>query len=285
MDPIRGSNHDVADETDDYRSQEAILLNHKTRSLNRSASPSEKLRFYGPPGNGRALYHESRLPSHVSKGVFPYSYPYPGMPPIAPWYFPPSPTASGSPSVTSGSNGSVQDEFDPGIEAINALLIDQKKRKRGGNLAEYYAESRAAAAAKLKVEEEKLLNLQNLIIEHNKQQLEREKRRSAERASMIAAAEVEDKKGIEFEAAATQTWGRAEAEEEVRKKGELEIAEAKRMDADLRTIKRGGEEEAKPFTNDMLRAPIYFRDAVGRKFTFPWHLCESRKVRLQSIPT
>ncbi|KAF2766011.1 hypothetical protein EJ03DRAFT_278987, partial [Teratosphaeria nubilosa] len=27
----------------------------------------------------------------------------------------------------------------------------------------------------------------------------------------------------------------------------------------------------------MLKAPIKFKDAVGRKFSFPWHLCKTWK--------
>lgn len=31
--------------------------------------------------------------------------------------------------------------------------------------------------------------------------------------------------------------------------------------------------------DDMLKPPIKFKDAVGRKFSFPWHLCKIWKVR------
>jgi hypothetical protein len=30
--------------------------------------------------------------------------------------------------------------------------------------------------------------------------------------------------------------------------------------------------------DDLLKAPLKFKDAVGRKFTFPWHLCKTWKV-------
>jgi hypothetical protein len=34
-----------------------------------------------------------------------------------------------------------------------------------------------------------------------------------------------------------------------------------------------------------LKRPIKFKDAVGRKFSFPWHLCKTRKVRrLETAP-
>lgn len=32
--------------------------------------------------------------------------------------------------------------------------------------------------------------------------------------------------------------------------------------------------------DDILRPPIKFKDAVGRKFSFPWHLCKTWNVGL-----
>jgi phage/plasmid-associated DNA primase len=30
--------------------------------------------------------------------------------------------------------------------------------------------------------------------------------------------------------------------------------------------------------DDMLQPPIHFKDAVGRKFSFPWHMCKTWEV-------
>jgi hypothetical protein len=37
------------------------------------------------------------------------------------------------------------------------------------------------------------------------------------------------------------------------------------------------EKKQKELEDDMLKAPIKFKDAVGRKYTFPWHLCKTWK--------
>jgi hypothetical protein len=50
--------------------------------------------------------------------------------------------------------------------------------------------------------------------------------------------------------------------------------------AEMDQARRAAEEEAKRLrpTDDMLKAPIRFKDAVGRKYSFPWHICKTWKV-------
>jgi hypothetical protein len=73
--------------------------------------------------------------------------------------------------------------------------------------------------------------------------------------------------------------------EETKKAHEKAIAEAKAAAEALEKAKKAAEEEAaKLKPSDAPKAPIKFKDAVGRKFSFPWHLCKSWKVRTSIIP-
>ncbi|KAF2674522.1 hypothetical protein BT63DRAFT_12856 [Microthyrium microscopicum] len=52
------------------------------------------------------------------------------------------------------------------------------------------------------------------------------------------------------------------------------VEEAKKLDGEVK--------HSSP-DDDMLQAPITFKDAVGRKFSFPWHLCKSWKGMEQLV--
>lgn len=57
------------------------------------------------------------------------------------------------------------------------------------------------------------------------------------------------------------------------------MAEAKKAAEELEKAKKAAEEEAaKLKPSDAPKAPIRFKDAVGRKFNFPFHLCKTWKV-------
>lgn len=192
------------------------------------------------------------------------------------------------------------------------------------------AKEKAAAEAKIKAaedakkkEEDKLDALQKMIIEHNKQQLEREKKqlakfeaeqkaKDAAAAAAAAAKKAADEKAAELAAAAGKAKSEAEAaaaakaaEEKAayEKKAAEEkaafdkataeekaahdkaIEEATKKAAELEAAKKKAEDEAASLRpgDDMTKPPIKFKDAVGRKFSFPWHLCKTWKVKLSSI--
>jgi hypothetical protein len=188
---------------------------------------------------------------------------------------------------------------DPEVKAIKELLLAQEKRDKEKAAAKLKAVADAKKAADevaKKKEEDKLEALQKLIIEHNKQQLEREKKQlermeadlkakvaSDEKAA--AAKKAQEEKNKELKAAAEKAKLDAEAEAakkaaEEKEKHDKEIEEAKKKAAELEEGKKKAEDEAAKLRpgDDMLKAPIKFKDAVGRKFSFPWHLCKSWKV-------
>ena len=72
---------------------------------------------------------------------------------------------------------------------------------------------------------------------------------------------------------------------ELKEKHDKELAEAKKKAADMEAAKKKAEEEAKSLRpgDDMTKPPIRFKDAVGRKFSFPWHLCKTWKASLRFI--
>lgn len=112
------------------------------------------------------------------------------------------------------------------------------------------------------------------------------------REEAIIAAEVAKKRKAEEDAlkaseiAAASAAAKAEAEkaaEDAAKKAKEEsdkkLAEAEAAKAELEKKQKELEEAVaknKP-TPDMEAKPIKFKDAVGRKFSFPWHLCKSWK--------
>ncbi|KAI1175817.1 hypothetical protein F4777DRAFT_297499 [Nemania sp. FL0916] len=72
---------------------------------------------------------------------------------------------------------------------------------------------------------------------------------------------------------------RLKAEMEIRDRLNLESREAERMKAMTdQAIKEKLLEEAKKALESQEKAPIKFRDAVGRKFTFPFHKCRTWPV-------
>jgi hypothetical protein len=190
-------------------------------------------------------------------------------------------------------------EPDPSIKMLQDFIAAQEKARADKVAAKQKERDQAAAAAAAaakKAEEDKLDALQKLILEHNKAQLEREKKRmeewEAERKKKEdaekAAAEakrIQAEKDKEIKAAAEKATLEAEkkaAEEAAKKKEEhdKELEEAKKKAAEMEAAKKKAEAEAKSLKpgDDMTKAPIRFKDAVGRKFSFPWHLCKTWKV-------
>lgn len=105
--------------------------------------------------------------------------------------------------------------------------------------------------------------------------------------------ELEDKKRAEELTAATVKAKEAAelAADEKAKKAKEEsdkaIADAKKKAEDLEKKKKDLEDEVKKHKGepDDKKAPIKFKDAVGRTFSFPWRLCKTWKVSHSIHPT
>jgi hypothetical protein len=150
---------------------------------------------------------------------------------------------------------------DPAFKAIQELLIDRKKRKeeriqseaRKAAEAARQAQATANNAAKLMAAEEK--RWENEIAKKVRQAIEITKLDAEKEAAKKASEEIEEY--------------------------EKKLEEAEKMIADLLVAKKKFEDEAKALRpkDDMLKPPIRFKDAVGRKFSYPWHICKTWKVR------
>lgn len=262
--------------------------------------------YFGPRRNHRnsmppAPNNELMRFGHGYPGFNPYGGQYPPFGPYGPYPYPPTHASPIPPPP--GSNKSTpapmpKDEppaEDPNLKAIKEMLMDQRRRE----LEKQVNEAKAKAVAKQLAEEDKLEALQKLILKHNQEQLEREKKaeekakseaaakEAAARAAADAAKAAEEKEKELKEAAKK---AKEEAENEAKKKQEEEkekfdklMEEQKKKAAELEDKKKKLEEENKKLRpgDDMLKPPIKFKDAVGRKFSFPWHLCKTWKA---SIP-
>jgi len=227
--------------------------------------------------------------------------PYGGFPPYGPWGYgyppgpaqqPPAPPASGSNKSTPAPKEEAPPPEDPRVKRIEELLLDQRKRE----LEKQMAEAKAKLDAKRAAEEDKLAALHLLITKNNEAQLEREKKAEEkakkvedEKKAAADASEAAKKAAAEKEKALKEAAQKAKEEVEAEAKKKMDELEEKKKEAEaeakkkldeLEQKRKALEEENKKLKpgDDMLKAPIRFKDAVGRKFSFPWHLCKTWKV-------
>lgn len=149
------------------------------------------------------------------------------------------------------------DEIEDLKNKIRAQEAAQQKRENEW-IALREAEAAARAAEKARIEEEK-----------KRQQELAEARKKAKEDAEAKAADAAKKAKEEHEAAVKK------AKEE----HEAKLAEAEKAKADLEAAKKALEADIaknKP-SPDSEKLPIRFKDAVGRKFSFPWHICKTWK--------
>lgn len=134
-------------------------------------------------------------------------------------------------------------------------------------------------AEKAKTTEE-IQNMKDLLKKYEEAQAAREKAEAAKKAEE----EAEKKRKEEIAAATKKAKEDAEKKaEEAAKKAkdehEKKLAEAKKAQEEAEKKHKELEEEAAKNAPlpDTLKKPIKFKDAVGRKFSFPWHLCKTWK--------
>ena len=213
--------------------------------------------MYSPPQQQHA-----GLPSGM-----PFSpYVMPGYAP--PWgYLPPSQTSSpAQPAEVKKA------EPDPKtVEEMNTLraMIKQHEDEKRKQEEDRLAAARKADADRLAAEAARLKQLEAEIAElaRKKAAEEEEKKKNEE----IAAASKTAKEDAEKKA--------SEAAKKAKDEHDKKFAEAKAAQEEAEKKNKALEAEAaknKP-DPDSLKAPIKFTDAVGRKFSFPWHVCKSWK--------
>lgn len=228
------------------------------------------------PYGGHEMMPYPPMPGY---GGFPGGYP--GMPPHMPYYpqqWPPS-----DPSVTG------DPEVEKKLLAIEELMKNQKidfekaqKELAARDAADAAAKKAAEAkeaAAKLAAEEkaawEKKLDEEKkaaskLGAENAKKQIEAEKKKAEQ-----AAADEKEKADAKAAVAKAEADAKAAVEKaEKERKEAVEKAEKEAKEAITKAEKEAKESIDKALApKDDKRKPVKFKDAVGRKFSFPFHLC------------
>ncbi|GIZ49132.1 hypothetical protein CKM354_001216900 [Cercospora kikuchii] len=235
---------------------------------------------------------QAMMPYQPAGYPSPYGHPYgmpgyPMYPPGMPGY-PPPPATSPPPAAPEKNKDLEQlkemltkkkeeDTKDAGAknDEIAALkeLIKKHEEERVARekawIAEREAEAAAKAAEKARAEEEKKRKAE--IAEAAKK---------AKDDAESKAADAAKKAKEEAEAAAKKAKDEHEAAvKKAKEEHEAKLAEAQKAKDEAEKAKKALEEEAaknKP-TPDSLKAPIRFKDAVGRKFSFPWSICKTWK--------
>lgn len=124
-------------------------------------------------------------------------------------------------------------------------------------------------AQKKQFDADKLAKLGQLILVQQKEQLRKEEAAEAKRKAQKLKSDAEKLEKLEKLIL---------AQKEERVKSEEAIEAAKLAHEVLEKAKKAAEEEAEKLRpSDVPKPPIRFKDAVGRKFSFPWHLCKTWK--------
>lgn len=191
--------------------------------------------------------------------------------------------------LTSPFHSEVQDGSERLSKLERIMLAERDDLIRKAALAE--AEHQANKA---KNDADKLAKLELLILAQKEEQLKREEAVEAARQADKAEADAKiakeaREKALQAQAAAklleAAKAAREEAEakaakeaEETRTAHENALVEAKAAQEALEKAKKMAEDEAaKLKPSDAPKPPIKFKDAIGRKFSFPWHLCKTWK--------
>lgn len=253
------------------------------RNRSRGQSPPEPSLSHVPsPGNphyGGATFGSPDMVPYGANGYLPYNPNFPpipgamgminhqffGQPPVRP---------TGTPSTTSQPDTTKEDM----IAKLEQLILDERAEREARDNAREAALAKAAAD-KLAAEERAAAEKQ-IAAEAAARATAIAKKEAAEAAAeeairaqkfaeeMAANAAAEAKKAAEEAAAAAAAEAKKAAEEAA-----AAAAEEAKKATEAAAKKAAEEAAAKPPPEK--KKPIKFKDAVGRKFSFPFHLCST----------
>lgn len=229
----------------------------------RPPGPGHRHSMYGAPST--LGYGSEMVPSpyqHPAMQSMPPGWAMQGYPPY-PYQYPPSHGGSPPPA----------EEKKKPEPVVKEVIVEKEVEKKEDPMSK---EMEALRALIKKHEEERIAREQAMIAKAEAD--------AAAAAAKAAKEEEEKKKAEEIAAASAAAKEAAEkAAEEAAKKAKEEsdkkLAESEKAKEAAEKKKKELEEEIKKNkpAPDMLKAPIKFKDAVGRKFSFPWHLCKTWK--------
>lgn len=279
----------------------AHLPPHQPRDRSRGQSPPEP-----PPLSHMVPHHTNAhfgappfgspdLIPYGANGYMPFNPNFPPMPPgmLGHPLFGPIPRQPESPSATSQADSAkekeakeVKDAKDEAIARLEKLILDERAEREARDAAREAAIAKAAAdklaaeeraAAEKKIADEAAANARAAALAEAEQRAA-EAAVAAQKAAeeLAAAAAAEARKSAEEAAAAAAEEAKKAAEEATAAAAAAAAAEATKAaeEAAAKAAKKPPPEKKKP---------IKFKDAVGRKFNFPFHLCSTWQVCTSSI--
>jgi hypothetical protein len=225
----------------------------------RPQGPQQRSSMYG----GSVYSGSEMVPS-------PYGYPgMPGMPPhmmqgypMQGYPYPPSHHASPPRPATTPAKEEPKPE--PPKEVVVEKIVEVEKKD------DTMAKEVEALRAMIKQQEDARIAREEAIIAAEvakKLKAEQDALKASEIAAASAAAKAEAEKAAE------------DAAKKAKEESDKKLAEAEAAKAELEKKQKELEEAVAKNAPipDMEKKPIKFKDAVGRKFSFPWHLCKTWK--------
>ena len=231
--------------------------------------------------------HGEMMPYGAHAGAGPYQYPYGSSmyyyagahadsppPPPHPHPHPPPPRSYSRPGSVPQEPGKGKED-DEVVAKLEKLILEQNQK--------------AAEAAPKKEEEDKFTKLEKLIMLQKEDQIAREKaaeekaaKEKADAEAKVAKEAAEKKAAEEAAKALVDAAAIARAEAEIKAKGEAAKAkeehDKKVKELEVAAAEAIKKAEALKGPDDDKMPPIKFKDAVGRKFRFPWKICKTWQV-------
>ncbi|CRG89863.1 hypothetical protein PISL3812_06902 [Talaromyces islandicus] len=249
-----------------------------SRNRSRGQSPPEPplphmMPPHANPHYGGAPFPPPDIIPYSPSGYFPYNQNYPGGVVGQP-LFGPIPHKSESPSATSQSD-TTKDEA---IARLEKLILDERADREARDAAREAAMAKAAAdklaaeeraAAEKRIADEAAAKATAAANEEAEKRAAEEAVKAQKAAEEMAAAAAADAKKTAEEAAA------AAAEEAKKAADEAAAAAAAAAAAEAKKAAEEAAAAAASKPPPEKKKPIKFKDAVGRKFNFPFHLCST----------
>lgn len=222
------------------------------------------------PGN----YSYFRDPYQMLPGMMPHylgSYPHIPSPPLAGNI--PSPAPAPAPAPVPSDTAK-----DESISRLERLILEERTEREAQQAEVRKAAAEKAAREERAAHEKKIADVAAALARADAEKKAAEQaakaKQEAEEAAVAAAEEAEQK--------AAEAAAKAKKEAEEAAAAAADEAEKKAAEAAARAKKEGEEEAAAKSRLPEKKAPIKFKDAIGRKFSFPFDLCCTWQVRFSA---
>lgn len=206
----------------------------------------------------------------------------------------PQPSKAGTPAPPTPAAPSPGDQRLEKLEALILQQTEETRLARQAKEAHRIEEERKKKQAEEKTQAEKLIALEKLLLKQNEEAIAREKAMEKKQAAAEASAAArlakeaaekaaKDKIDSELKAAANAAKEAAEANaaakaKEAKEAADKELAAMKEKHEAAEAAKKKAEEERDGLKPTQPDPPVRFKDAVGRRFNFPFEACKTWAV-------